>query len=75
MDSISMSIRFGKIDGFIQIYDGIRYLVLFDFGWFHKICDRIKYPLSKKSGITDRINLNFGRTRIDPYNPLGIEKY
>ena len=75
MGSISMSIRFGEIDGFIKIYDGIRYLVLLDFGQFHKICDRIKYPLSKKSGITDRINLDLGRIRIHPYNPLGIEKY
>ena len=32
MGSISMSIRFGEIDGFIKIYDGIRYLVLLDFG-------------------------------------------
>ena len=32
-----LRIRFYEIDGFIKIYDGIRYLVLFDYGWFEKI--------------------------------------
>ena len=26
----------------------IRYLVIFDCGWFDKICDRIKYLISEK---------------------------
>ena len=29
--------------------------------WFDNICDRIKYLISKKSGITDSINHNFGK--------------
>ena len=48
MGSIPLRIRFDKIDGFIKIYDGIRYLVLFDYGWCDKICDRIKYLTSEK---------------------------
>ena len=45
-----LRIRFNEIDKFIKINDGIRYLVLllFDHGWFDKICDRIKYLISKK---------------------------
>ena len=39
-----------------------------------KICDKIKYLISGKSGITDSINLNFGKIRIDSYNSLPIEK-
>ena len=39
-----------------------------------KICDKIKYPISEKSGITDSINHNFGRIRIDSYDYLPIEK-
>ena len=39
--------------------DGIRYLVLFDYGWCDKICDSIKYLIIEKSGITDSINNNF----------------
>ena len=37
-----------------------RRLVLFDYGLFDKICDKIKYFISKKSDITDTINHNFG---------------
>ena len=29
IDSKSLRIRFDKLDGFIRVYDGIRYLVLF----------------------------------------------
>ena len=42
--------------------------------WFDEICDRIKYLMSEKCGITDNINHNFARIRIDSYNSLPIEK-
>ena len=58
-------IRFDKIDGFIRVFDGeIKHLVLFDYGLFHKICDRIKYLISEKSGITDSISQSFRKIRI-----------
>ena len=42
-------IRFDKIDGFIISLDGkIKHLILFDYGLFIKICDMIKYLISKK---------------------------
>ena len=50
-----LRIRFDKIDGFIKINDGIRYLVLLDCSWFDETCDRMKYLIS---GITDGINHN-----------------
>ena len=71
----TLRIRFDKIDGFIKIHDEIRYLVLFDCSWCDKICDRIKYIISEKSGFTDNINHNFARIRIDSYNSLPNEKY
>ena len=74
MGAKPLPIRFNKIDGFIKIYDGIRYLVLFDHGWCDEICDRIKYLRSEKSGITDSINHNFRRIRIDSYDYLPKEK-
>ena len=41
--------RFDKRDGFIRVLDGeIKYLVLFDYGMFDKICDKIKYLISEK---------------------------
>ena len=70
-----MRIRFDEIDGFIKIYDGIRYLALFASERYNKICDRIRYLIRKKSGITDIINHNFARIRIDSYNYLPIEKH
>ena len=70
-----LHIRFDKIDGFIKVFDGKnKHLVLFDYKLIIKICDKIKYLLSKKSGIANSINPNFGKIRIDSYNPLPIKK-
>ena len=66
--STPLRIRFEEIVGFIKVYDGIWYLVLFSNIWYDKICDSIKYLLSKKSGIADSINHNFARIMIDSYN-------
>ena len=68
-----MRVRFDKTDGFIKIHNGIRYSLLFDYGWFDKICHRIKYLISVKGGITDSINNNFARIKIDSYNSLPVE--
>ena len=43
-----LHIRFDEIDGFIRIYDGIGYFVLFASERYNKICDTIRYHLSKK---------------------------
>ena len=65
---------FEKIDGFIKIFDGIRYLVLLASERYNAIYDKIRYLVSENSGITDSINHNFARIRIDSYNSLPIEK-
>ena len=36
--------------------------------------DEIKYLISEKNVITDSVNNNFGKTRIDSYNYLPIAK-
>ena len=70
-----MRIRFDKINGFIRVRGGeFRHLLWLDYGLFDKICDKIKYLISEKSGITDSINHNFGKIRINSYNSLPIEK-
>ena len=70
-----MRIRFDEIDVFIKIHDKINYLVIFDYSYCDKICDKkIKYFTSEKSGIKDSINYNFARIRIDSYDSLPIEK-
>ena len=53
MCSIPLHIRFDKIDGFIKIYDGIRYFVILGHSWFEEICDSIENIISEKRGITD----------------------
>ena len=50
------------------------YLVLFASERYNAIYNRIKYLISEKSGITDSINHNFARIRIDSFNYLPIEK-
>ena len=70
-----MRFRFDKVDVFTRVRGGeIRYLVLFDLGWFDKICDRMKYLTSPKSGITNSHSHNFGKIRIGSCNSLPIEK-
>ena len=70
-----MHIRFNKINEFIRVCGNeFRYLLLFDYRLFDKICDKIKYLISEKSGIADSINYNFRKIRVDSYNSLPIEK-
>ena len=74
MGAKPLGLWMGKIDGFIKIYDRIRYLVLFTPEKYNVIYDRIGYLTNEKGGITYSINHNFARIRIDPYNSLPIEK-
>ena len=48
-------------------------IVLFDYSQCNKVCDKIKYLISEKGGITDSINNTFGTIRIDSYDSLPIE--
>ena len=67
--------RLHKIDGFIIALDGkIKHLIVFDYGLFNRIFGKIKCLISKKSGIRNSINNNFGQTRIDSYDSLTIKK-
>ena len=47
---------------------------MFDYGWFDKICDRIKYLITEKSSVTNSIDHNVRKIRIDSYDSLPIEK-
>ena len=65
MGAKPMHIRFNKIDEFIKVYDGIRYLVIFDYWWCDEIYNRIRFLKRKKRGITNSINHNVAGIRID----------
>ena len=48
MGAKPLRIRFNKVDTLIKTHNGIKCLVLIYYGWFDKICDRIKYLVSEK---------------------------
>ena len=52
IDSKPLRIRLDKIDGFIRIYNGTRYLTLFGFKKYDAIYNRTRYLINLKSGIT-----------------------
>ena len=58
IDSKSLNIRLDKIDDFIRVYDGIRYLVLFGNEKYDFLYNRIRYLVSVKNDITYTISQN-----------------
>ena len=48
-------IKFDKIDKFIKVYDGTRYLTLFSSEKYDAIYNRIRYFIGVKSGITSKM--------------------
>ena len=66
-------IRFNKVDGFIRVYDGTRYLVLFGPEKYDAIYNRIRYLKSQKIGITYVFSHNYAGIKIDSY-VLPLEK-
>ena len=74
IDAKLLRIRFDKIDGFIKVYDGTRYLVLsrsekYDFT-YHKF----RYLTGIKSDNTYVISHNYAKFKVDSYDSLPLEK-
>ena len=69
-----LRIRFDKIDGFIRVYDGSRYLVLFGREKYDFIYNRIRYLIRVKSGIKYVIYCNYAKIKVDSYDSLPLEK-
>ena len=69
-----MRIRFDKIDGFIKIYQGTRYVVLLGPEKYDAIYNRIRYPISLKSGITYLFSHYHVEIKVDSYDSLPTEK-
>ena len=57
----SLRIRIVKVDGFIRVYDGSRYLLLLRGEKYDFIYNRIRYLAGVKSGITYVISHNYER--------------
>ena len=60
----------GKIHGFIRVYDGTRYLELFQIGKYNVNFNRIWYLIGLKSGITYVISHNYTKIKVNSYHSL-----
>ena len=69
-----LHIRFDKIDEFIRVYDGSKYLVLFGPEKYYAISDRIRYLISQKNGTTYVISHNYAKIYIGSYDYLPLEE-
>ena len=69
-----LHIRFDKVDGFIRIYDGNRYLTLFGSEKYDAIYSRIRYLINLKISTIYIFSHNFTKIKVDFYDPLPIEK-
>ena len=74
IDPKPLRIRFDKIDGFIRVYDGSRYLVLLGSEKYDFIYNKIRYLIKVKSGITYVISHHYVKIKIDSDNLLHLEK-
>ena len=69
-----LRIRFDKIDGFIKIYHGTRNVVLLGPEKYDAIYNRIRYPISLKSGTTYLFSHYYVEIKVDSYDSFPIEK-
>ena len=69
-----LRIRWDKIDGFIRIYDGTRYLTLFDYENYDAIYKCKKWHHISKLILMILVDSNLVKIKVDSYDSLPIEK-
>ena len=69
----SLRIRFNKTDGFIRVYDGTKYLVLFGAKIYNFIYNRIRYLTGLKV-VLHVISHSYVISQLDSYNSLYLKK-
>ena len=74
IDPKPLHTRFDKIDDFVRIYDGTRYLTLFASEKYDTISNRIRYLISLRICITYIFSHYFAKIKVDSYDSLHIEK-
>ena len=72
IDAKPLRIRFSKVDGFIRVYDGSRYLVLLGSEKYHFIFKEIRYSIGVKRVITYVISHNYAKVKVYSYNSLPL---
>ena len=60
-----LSILFDKVHGFIRIYDGTRYLILFGSKKYDAINDRVRYLINLKMCIANIFTHYFSKAKVD----------
>ena len=68
----SLHIRFDKIDGFIRVYNGTRYLIIF--GAENRIYNKIRYLIAVQSGVFYVFSHSYTRIKVDSHDSLSLEK-
>ena len=74
IDFKPLHIWFNKIDEFIRVYDGTRYVLLFGSEKNDFIYNRFRYLTSVKNGITYVISHNYKKIKVNSYNSLPLKK-
>ena len=73
-DAKPVRIRFDKVDEFVRVYDGTRYLLLFGLEKYIAIFSRIRYLIGEKSGITYAFSHNYATKKADLNDFLPLEQ-
>ena len=68
-----LHIRFDQVHGFMRVYDGTRYSIIFETGKYCAIFNRIRFLIWEKSGITYVIS-NYKKIKIDSSDSFPLEK-
>ena len=69
-----LRISFDKVNGFIRVYDGTKYFLLFSPEKYNATFNRIRYLIGAESGITYIFSHNYARIKIHSYDSLPLEE-
>ena len=72
--SKSLRARFYKINGFIRINNGTRYLVSFGPKKYDTIYNRTRYLISQKRGMHMFFSHNYAKIKVDSYDSSPLEE-
>ena len=73
IDAKPLCVRFEKKDGFIRVYDGARYLVLFGSEKYDFIYNRIRYHMEGRGSIKYVISHGYAKIKVDSFYSLPLE--
>ena len=73
IDAKPLCVRFEKKDGFIRVYDGARYLVLFGSEKYDFIYNMIRYHMEGRSSIKYAISHGYAKIKVDSFYSLPLE--